>query len=101
MNIESNSQCNLRTVCDPVNRKSGTWQLGFAAGAAGHIVDKHLKRTDEPWESAIDEREVARLRRLSSRDRTSTDTSALKNALLDHAKLACDRPQVLTTMNAT
>lgn len=86
------SHSNIREVCDPANRKTKVWQLAFAKRAARHVIEKHVINTSEPWDAAIDQRLLSAIR---SHLPSTSDRQALKGALLDHAELACKRPQAL------
>lgn len=86
------SEFTVRVVPDPANRKTRTWQLSFARGAAGHIIKKHVTNCSEPWGAAIDRSLLASLKGTA---KTGTDRQALKETLLDHAEITCQRPQAM------
>lgn len=89
--FENSNRC---VVCDPANRQK-TLHLTFAKGAAGHIIDKHVKDTKEPWQEVVGEGRAKQLKSQNSNQRTADDTTQIKTAVFASVKEACKRPQAL------
>ncbi len=93
MNTSQQEFC--RTVPDPNDRKRSSWQLTFKQGASGHIIDKHVKNSGEPWSAILPPEYYQQLKTLPGSARQDDDHHPLKLLLLELAHQSCKRPQVM------
>lgn len=72
--------------------KGRSWTIRFRPGGLAHIIDKHVRSADEPWQDVLGSQVRDTLRTLAGRNRRDEDLRPLRSALLDQAWHSCKRP---------